>query len=336
MDTRKHIIELAKKIKGKVILPESTDPRVLKAAQMLVTDGVASVVLPADDVKAVEKAAAEAGVNLNGIEVIKIDRALLSEKKVEEFVSARVKKGMSPEDALDLLKQPLYFAMMYLKSCRCDACVCGAVSDTADVLRAGIHVIGTAEGIKLISSYFLMLPPENHPVIKEPVLFADCGVNPDPMALGLRDIAVATINNFQKLFPGREADAGFLSFSTKGSAKHKMLDKITEAVSLTAKYFEGKKNINVDGEMQFDAAVMPAIAKRKAPDSKVAGKTNIFIFPDLNSGNIGYKMAERLGGFQALGPIIQGLSMPVSDLSRGCSAEDIYLVSAIMLVQKGN
>jgi len=334
MDIRNHIVELAKKVRGKVILPESTDQRVLKAAQMLVKDGVASVVLPAEDVSAVEKAASEAGVSLRGIEVIKIDRALLCDKKVEEFVSARVKKGMTPEEALGLLKRPLYFAMMYLKSGSCDACVCGAVADTADVLRAALHTIGTAEGIKLISSYFLMIPPENHPVIKEPVLFADCGVNPDPMALGLRDIAVATINNFQKLFPGREADAAFLSFSTKGSAKHKDLEKITEAAALAAKQFEGKKNINIDGELQFDAAVMPAVAKRKAPDSKVAGKTNIFIFPDLNAGNIGYKMAERLGGFQALGPVIQGLSLPVSDLSRGCSAEDIYLVSAIMLLQK--
>ncbi|MDR1196047.1 MAG: phosphate acetyltransferase [Endomicrobium sp.] len=334
MDIRKHILDLAAKAKGKVILPESTDVRVLNAAQMLVKDGIASVVLPALDVKAVEDAAAQAGVNLSGIEIVRIDRALIDDKVIEEFVSARVRKGMSSEEALDLLKTPLYFSMMYLKSKKCDACVCGAVYDTADVLRASLQTIGTMEGIKLISSFFLMIPPENHKVIKDPVLFADCGVNPDPLSLGLKDIANATIQSYKKLFPGQTANAAFLSFSTKGSSKHKVLGKVIEAAKLTKEQFENDKNVNIDGELQFDAAVMENIAKRKAPDSKVAGKTNIFIFPDLNAGNIGYKMAERLGGFQALGPIIQGLALPVSDLSRGCNADDIYMVSAIMLIQK--
>lgn len=334
MDIRKHILDLALKVKGKVILPESTDARVLKAAQMLVKDGIASVVLPAVDIKSVEDAAVAAGVDLSGIEVIQIDRALIDEKAMEDFVAGRVKKGMSPEEALDLLKTPLYFSMMYLKSKKCDACVCGAVFDTSDVLRASLQTIGTMAGIKLISSYFLMIPPEGHKTVKEPVLFADCAVNPDPLALGLKDIANATIQSYKKLFPGETVNAGFLSFSTKGSAKHKMLEKIIEAVELAKKQFDGDKLVNIDGELQFDAAMMPDIGKRKAPDSKVAGKTNVFIFPDLNAGNIGYKMAERLGGFQALGPIIQGLSLPVSDLSRGCSADDIYFTSAIMLLQK--
>ena len=334
MDIRKHILDLASKSGGKVILPESSDIRILKAAQMLVKDKIASVVLPASDISTVEAAAASAGVNLRGVEIIQIDRALIDEKIIEDFVSARVKKGMNPEEALNLLKMPLYFSMMYLKSKKCDACVCGAVYDTADVLRASLQTIGTMEGIKLISSYFLMIPPENHKTIKEPVLFADCAVNPEPVASGLKDIANATVQNFKKLFPGQTANAAFLSFSTKGSAKHKMLEKITEAVALTKQHFEGDKLVNIDGELQFDAAVMPEIAKRKAPDSKVAGQANIYIFPDLNAGNIGYKMAERLGGFQALGPIIQGLALPVSDLSRGCSADDIYFTSAIMLLQK--
>lgn len=334
MDIKKHILGLAAKAKGKVILPESTDARVLKAARMLIKDGIASVVLPAADIKAVEDAAASAGTDLSGIEIVQIDRALIDEKVIETFVSARVKKGMNPEEALNLLKTPLYFSMMYLKSKKCDACVCGAVYDTADVLRASLHTVGTAEGIKLISSYFLMVPPDNHKVIKEPVLFTDCAVNPDPLPLGLKDISAAAIQNYKKLFPGKSANAAFLSFSTKGSAKHKMIDKVSEAAELAKRQFESDKSVNIDGELQFDAAIMPEIAKRKAPGSKVAGKTNIFVFPDLNAGNIGYKMAERLGGFQALGPIIQGLALPVSDLSRGCNAEDIYMVSAIMLLQK--
>ena len=334
MDIRKYVIDLAKKVKGKVILPESGDVRVLKAAQMLTEDGICSVVLPSDDIDVVKKNADAAGINLDRVELIKIDRALLEDKKIEEFVDVRAKKGMNPEEALNLLKNSVYFSMMYLKSGKCDACVCGAITDTADVLRAGIHVVGTAEGIKLVSSYFLMIPPVKHKIAKEPVLFADCGVNPDPQALGLKDIAVSTIGNFQKLFPGREANVAFLSFSTKGSAKNKVLDKITEATELVKKYYENKDGINIDGELQFDAAVMPEVGKKKAPDSKVAGKANVFVFPDLNSGNIGYKMAERYGGFQAIGPLIQGLSLPVSDLSRGCNADDICLASAIMLLQK--
>jgi len=223
---------------------------------------------------------------------------------------------------------------MYLKSGKCDACVCGAANSTADVLRAAIHIVGVAQGFKFISSYFLMIPPKKSKFIKEPVLFADCAVNPNPDNTGLKDIAIATINSFQKLFPGKEVNASFLSFSTKDSAKSEMLDKIIDACAKTKKQFEGVKNVNIDGELQLDASIVPSVAKIKAPGSSTAGKTNVFIFPDLNVGNISYKMAERLGNFQALGPIIQGLSLPVSDLSRGSSADDIYLVSAIMLLQK--
>ncbi|MDR0800413.1 MAG: phosphotransacetylase [Endomicrobium sp.] len=333
MDIREYILESAKKTKGKVILPESSDIRVLKAAQMLAKDGIASVVLPADDVKEVEKIASEAGVDLRDIEIIKIDRGFLDEKRIEEFVDARTKKGMSSRDVLNLLSNPLYFSMMYLKSGKCDACVAGAVYDTADVLRTGIQVIGVAEGIKLISSYFLMIPPKGHNVAKEPVLFADCGVNPDPQVPGLKDIAVTTVENFKRLFPGRQANVAMLSFSTKGSANNKVLSKVVEATELVKTYFAGQSDVNVDGEFQFDSAVVPSVGKRKAPGSSVAGNANVLIFPELNAGNIGYKIAERYGGFQALGPIIQGLALPVSDLSRGASADDICLICAIMLLK---
>jgi phosphate acetyltransferase len=333
MDIREHILELAKKVKGKVILPESFDTRVLKAAEMLTKNGVASVVLPSDNIEEVKKIAANASIDLSGIEIINMDQSLLDNSKVKEFVAARTKKGMTEQDALALLKKPLYFSMMYLKNGKCDACVGGAVYDTADVLRASFHVIGTAEGIKIISSYFLMIPPSNHPIITEPVMFTDCGVNPDPQALGLKDIAVSTVANFKKLFPGKTANVAMLSFSTKGSANNKVLEKVIEATKLTKEHFKEQNEVNVDGELQFDASVVPTVGERKAPGSAVAGKANILVFPDLNAGNIGYKIAERFGGFQALGPIIQGLSLPVSDLSRGSSAEDIYLISAIMLLK---
>jgi phosphate acetyltransferase len=333
MDIREHILGLAKKVKGKVILPEGFDTRVLKAAEMLTKNGIASVVLPVDNIEDVKKTADNAGIDLNGIEIINIDQTLLDNKKVSDFVIARTKKSLSEHNALALLKNPLYFSMMYLKSGKCDACVGGAVYDTADVLRASLHVIGAAEGIKVISSYFLMIPPANHNIIKDPIMFTDCGVNPDPQTLGLKDIAVSTVENFKKLFPGKSANVAMLSFSTKGSASNKVLDKVLEATKLTQEYFKGQSDVNVDGELQFDASVVPAVGQRKAKGSAVAGKANILVFPDLNSGNIGYKIAERLGGFQALGPIIQGLSLPVSDLSRGSSAEDIYLISAIMLLK---
>ncbi|MDR1086725.1 MAG: phosphate acetyltransferase [Endomicrobium sp.] len=333
MDIREHILGLAKKVKGKIILPESFDTRVLKAAEMLTKNSIASVVLPADNIEDVKKTADNAGIDLDAIEIINIDQALLDNKKVSDFVTARTKKGLSEHDARALLKKPLYFSMMYLKSGKCDACVGGAVYDTADVLRASLHVIGTAEGIKVISSYFLMIPPANHPIIKDPVMFTDCGVNPDPQALGLKDIAVLTVENFKKLFPGKNANVAMLSFSTKGSASNKVLDKVLDATKLTQEYFKGQSDVNVDGELQFDASVVPTVGERKAPGSAVAGKANILVFPDLNAGNIGCKIAERFGGFQALGPIIQGLSLPVSDLSRGSSAEDIYLISAIMLLE---
>lgn len=333
MDVRKHILDLAKNVKGKVILPESFDVRVLKAAQMLTKNGIASVVMPAENIKKVEETAFGAGVDLSGIEIIQIDRALLDESKIKEFVDARTKKGMIEQDALDLLKHPLYFSMVYLKSEKCDACVGGAVYDTADVLRASFYVIGTATGIKVVSSYFLMIPPENHPIVKEPIMFADCAVNPDPNALGLKDIVISTVGNFRKLFPGKQANVSMLSFSTKGSADNKVLAKVIEATCLAKTHFANQSDVNVDGELQFDASVVPSVGKRKAPGSAVAGNANILVFPDLNAGNIGYKIAERFGDFQALGPIIQGLALPVSDLSRGSSAEDIYLIAAIMLLR---
>ncbi|MDR2676882.1 MAG: phosphotransacetylase [Endomicrobium sp.] len=332
MDIEKHILNLAKNANGKIIFPESFDIRVLKAAQMLTKDAIASVVLPTKNIDKIKEIALASNIDLNGIEIIEIDRSIFDKNKIEEFIYARSQKGISKQDALDLLDEPLYFSMMYLKNKKCNACVGGVVYNTATVLRAAIHVIGTIEGIKLISSYFLMIPPKYHPVAKDPVMFADCAVNPDPQSLGLKDIAISTVMNFKKLFPNKQANVAMLSFSTKGSSNSSVLLKITEAVKVIKEHFKGCNDVNIDGEFQFDTSVVPSVGKIKAPDSLVAGNANIFIFPDLNSGNIGYKIAERYGGFQALGPIIQGLALPVSDLSRGSSAHDIYLISAIMLL----
>lgn len=331
MDIRKQILKMAKKTKGKIIFPESDDIRVLKAASMLIKNSIASVVLPTNNLEKIKKLAHVRDIDLTGIDFIPIDRSLLDSSKVKSFVGARMKKGMSEQEALDLLESPLYFSMMYLKSGKCQACVGGAVYESADVLRAAIHVIGMQEGVEIGSSYFLMIPPKNHPIIKEPLIFADCAVNPDPHALGLHNIAVSSVLSYKKIFPKKTANVAMLSFSTKGSVKNKILSKIIDATKLTKEYFKNDKYVNISGELQFDACILPNVAKRKAPGCLVAGKANILVFPDLNSGNIAYKIAERLGGFQALGPVLQGLSLHVSDLSRGSSYDDIYLISAIVI-----
>jgi phosphate acetyltransferase len=314
-----------------IIFPESLEERVLKAAQMLVRDSIAKIILPAKNIADIKKAAQKYDIDLNKMDLIDIDLSLCSQKEIDKFIEYQLRKGLSRSQIMDILNEPLYFSMMYLKSKLCSACICGCKINTAEVVKSAISVIGKADNVKLISSYFLMIPPENHLLIKDPVLFADCAVNIDPGHIALKAIAVETIKTFKKIFPKRKANLAFLSFSSKGSSKTRLTDKIKEAVKDTIELFKNDENVNIDGELQFDACIIPEIAKRKAPDSKVGAQTNIFIFPDLNSGNISYKVAERLGGFQALGPIIQGLALPVSDLSRGCSAIDIYNVSSFLL-----
>ncbi|MCL2389175.1 MAG: phosphotransacetylase [Elusimicrobia bacterium] len=316
----------------KIVFCESFDLRVLEAASRLARDEACKVCIVSENALKTESIAESVGIDLSKVEVIGIELQALNHEKIEAFIAHRVLKGETKEEALSHLQTPLYYALMYLKNGFADAFLCGAVYDSADVLRAALSVVGIAPGSKLISSYFLMIPPPNHTAITEPVLFADCAVNPVPMALGLADIAVQTIKNFKKLFPARIVNAAFLSFSTLGSSQHSSLSKVIDATAMIKEHFQDDKIVNIEGEVQFDAAIMPVVARRKAPDSKVCGHANVLIFPDLNSGNIGYKIAERLGGFNAVGPIIQGLALPVSDLSRGADAEDIYNTALLMLV----
>jgi len=249
---------------------------------------------------------------------------LIEKGVLDKFVGSRIEKGVARQEAERLVFDPLYFSALFLESGKADACIAGARSDTADVLRAALQCVGTSPDVKLISSFFLMIPPENHPICTMPVLYADCAVNPAPGAVALTDIAVETIKTFKKLFPAETARAAFLSFSTRGSAQYIGLNKIKEALEATKIYFAQDPSVKIDGEMQFDAAVVPEISKRKAPGSPLEGKANVFIFPDLNSANIAYKLTERLAGFKALGPVLQGVGKPLSDLSRGCTSEDIF------------
>jgi phosphate acetyltransferase len=330
-----NILKFAKNIgkKKRIILPESFDTRVLNAATMIVRDNIASVILPTNNKKKLINMASSIGIDLSEIEIVNIDIEILDKNKIDEFLNARKEKKSTDCDKINLFNDYLYFSMMYLKSGKCDACVCGAAYDTADVLRASFSIIGTSKNVKIVSSYFIMVPPIDNCVIKYPVIFADCAVNPEPNVFGLRDIAVSSVESFRKTFPNRNINVSMLSFSTKGSSNSKSLLKIKDATDLVKNYFKNLNDniVNVDGELQFDASIIQNIGHKKAPNSQVAGNANVLIFPDLNSGNIGYKIAERLGRFTAIGPILQGLLYPVSDLSRGSSSEDIYLTSAIVL-----
>jgi phosphate acetyltransferase len=312
------IKEKASKRKKTIILPESHDERVLKAAEILTKENIVSVITLGNE-KEINDKASEINADLNGVKIIN----QLESEKLDEFADIfyeiRKNKGITPEQAKETLKRDLFFAAMMLKEGLADGAVGGSIAATADVLRAGIMCVGLKKGISIVSSFFLMILPEKN------YTFADCGVVVDPDSQQLADITISSADNHKKL-TGEEPIIAMLSFSTKGSAKHEKIDKILEAM----KYVKAKRpDLKVDGELQFDAAVIDSIAKRKAPGSEVAGKANVLIFPDLNAGNIGYKLAQRWGKAEAIGPLVQGLNKPFSDLSRGCSVNDIVINASI-------
>ena len=255
------------------------------------------------------------------------------EEYAEQFKEIRKKKGISLEEAREAVKNRIFFGALMTRNSMVDGLVAGSIASTPDMLRASFNCVGTAPGIKIGSSCFVMdlaKPTESGDSV---LLYSDCGVNPDPDADQMIDIAIATCNTYRSLM-GKTPKVAFLSFSTYGSAKHEILDKIVEASEkFKAKIAAENLDIIADGELQADAALVPSVAKSKAPDSKLAGAANVLIFPDLNAGNIAYKLTQRLAGAGAYGPILQGLARPINDLSRGCTAEDIYGVAAITVCQ---
>jgi len=308
----------AKNLKKTIVLPESHDERVLKAAEILTKEKLASVITLGNENKVMENAK-KLAVNLEGVRIID---PLLSDKLSDftnVFYNLRKHKGITIEKARETLQRDLFFGAMMVKEGMADGSVSGSTSSTADVMRAGIQCIGMPEGISIVSSFFLMLFPD------KTYSFADCAVVPAPDVNQLSDIAISTADNHRKL-TGEEPFVAMLSFSTKGSAEHELIDKIIEATKLVR---QKRPDITVDGELQFDAAIIDSIGKRKAPGSEVAGNANVLIFPDLNAGNIGYKIAQRLGGAEAVGPMVQGLKKPSFDLSRGCSVDDIVNTACI-------
>jgi phosphate acetyltransferase len=310
-----------------IVLPESTDARVLGAAITAHTQGIAHVILIGDE----QAIAAQLGTQTlpAGLSVRSPETDEHRYRLAKALQEARAKEQLSIEQALQRLKSPLTFAAMLVREGDAHGMVCGAITTTADVVRACIQLIGVAANTALVSSFFLMYKDGVNGAAQQRFVFSDCGLVIDPNAQELAHIASAAANSAQQLMQTTPKVA-MLSFSTAGSARHERVDKVQQATALLR---QARPDLAVDGELQLDAALVPEIAQRKLPQSQVNGQANVLIFPNLDAGNIGYKLAERLGGFTALGPLLQGLKQPANDLSRGCSEQDVYGVICATVVQ---
>ena len=311
-----------------IVLPETSDIRTLKAADIVLRDGFAQIVLIGNKENILELAQNE---NLH-IDKAKIEDPKDSEKTAEyaeKLYELRKQKGMTLEDAQKLVLDPVYYGMMMVKLDEADGLVSGAIHSTADTLRPALQILKTAPGTKLVSAFFLMEVPDCEYGENGTFIFADSGLNPKPNEEELAEIAFSSSKSFKQL-TGADAKIAMLSYSSYGSAKGEDVDKMINATKIAK---ENHPELILDGELQLDSAIVPEVAKLKAPESPIKGEANVLIFPDLNAGNIGYKLVQRLGKANAYGPICQGIAKPVNDLSRGCSAEDIAGVVAITAVQ---
>ncbi|MFB3055592.1 MAG: phosphate acetyltransferase [Ignavibacteriaceae bacterium] len=315
------IKEKASALKKTIVLPESHDERVLKAAEILTKEKIVSVITLGNE-DLIRSDAERLGVDLTHVRIIDPSKSDKVSEFTNIFFNLRKHKGITIELARETVVRDLFFGAMMVREGLADGSVAGSTASTADVMRAGIQCVGMPEGISIVSSFFLLLFPDNV------FSFADCAVVPNPDSNQLADIAISTADNHLKL-TGKEPFVAMLSFSTKGSSQHELIDKVIEATKIVK---EKRPDIYVDGELQFDTAIMESIGKKKAPGSPVAGKANVMVFPDLNAGNIAYKIAQRLGGAEAIGPLVQGLNKPFFDLSRGCSVDDIVNTASFAAV----
>jgi len=318
------IIAQAKKFNKRVVLPEGTEPRTLQAASIILREGIARLILLGDPGE-IGEAARKLGVDITGAILVDPKTDSRREHYASIMLDMRRSKGLTEEEALKLLDDPLYFGTLMIKAGDADGVIAGAINSTGDVLRPAFQYVKTLPGVSVVSGAFMMFvnnPSFGHEGI---LVFADCTVMPDPDARQLAEIAVTTAKTATAIV-GLEPRVAMLSFSTKGSAKHGMVDKVVTATRLAR---EMAPDLMIEGELQVDAALVEEVARLKAPGSDVAGKANVLVFPTLESGNIGYKLVQRLANAEAIGPVLQGMAAPINDLSRGCSVNDIVTMVAI-------
>ncbi|QGU95239.1 phosphate acetyltransferase [Clostridium bovifaecis] len=320
--------DLAKQDLKTIVLPEGEEDRNLVAAGMINDNSLAKLILVGNEEK-IKNRAKELNSNIEGVQIIDPETSDKTSIYAKELYEIRKHKGMTEEKALKIVKDPLYFGTVMVKIGDADGMVSGAIHTTGDLLRPGLQIVKTTPGISIVSGTFIMQVPNCEYGENGLLLFADCAVNPNPSAEELASIAISTAETAKKLC-GIEPKVAMLSFSTMGSADHELVDKVRKATEIAK---AERPDLAIDGELQLDAALVKEVAELKAPNSPVAGKANVLVFPDLQAGNIGYKLVQRFAKADATGPVCQGFAKPINDLSRGCSAEDIVNVVAITAVQ---